>query len=99
MSAYKTDQRRVVHRGREFHFVSYDGVAADPRRGLAATPATWFLMMAGKRWSVMPQTPGQPSADLERELHEWLDLHVGSRPASAAPSPRPPRRGQASVGA
>ena len=88
MSAYKTDQRRVLHHGREYHFVSYEGVAANPRRGQAAVPPTWFLMRAGKRWFVMPQIPDQASADVDRQLHEWLDLHVGSLPASTPSAPR-----------
>jgi hypothetical protein len=78
MSAYKTNQRRVLHRGREFHFVSYEGVAANPRRGEDATPATWYLMRAGKRWSVMPQVAGQDVADLDLLLHQWLDQHLES---------------------
>ena len=88
MSAYKTDQRRVLHHGREFHFVSYEGVAANPRRGQIAAPPTWFLMRAGKRWFVMPQIPDQTSADIDRQLHEWLDLHVGSPPVSALRVPQ-----------
>ena len=84
MSGHKTDQRRVVHRGREFHFVSYDGIAANPNLGSAASPPSWFLMNGGKRWLVMPEVPDQPEADLDRELHAWLDLHVflSARPAS-----------------
>lgn len=76
MSGYKTNQRRVTHRGREFHFVSYEGVAANPRLGNAASPPTWYLMTAGKRWEVMPQVPDQTEADLDRQLHAWLDAHV-----------------------
>lgn len=85
MSAYKTEQCRVVHRGREFHFVSYEGVASNPRLGHDATPATWYLMRAGKRWAVMPQDFDQPLADLELALHAWLDAHVfgGRRRRSA----------------
>lgn len=76
MSSYKTDQCRVVHRGREFHFVSYDGAALNPQQGTAATLPTWFLMRAGKRWPVMPQVEGQPVADLEAQLHAWLDANA-----------------------
>ena len=91
MSAYKTDQRRVLHNGREFHFVSYEGVVANPRRGVVAAPPTWFLMRAGKRWFVMPQIADQAKADLDRQLHQWLDLHIGSPSASAPPAPQSER--------
>ena len=91
MSSYKTDQRRVVHRGREFHFVSYEGVAANPRLGNVATPASWFLMSAGKRWMVMPQTPDQAGPDFDLELHSWLDAHVFLG-GPAVLQPRPPAR-------
>jgi hypothetical protein len=76
MSGYKTNQRRVVHRGRQFHFVSYEGVAANPRLGSDASPPTWFLMSSGKRWAVMPQDLDQPEAELDLRLHDWLDSHV-----------------------
>ena len=76
MSVYKTEQCRGVHRGREFHFVSYEGVASNPRLGHEATPATWYLMRAGKRWAVMPQDFDLPAPELEAALHAWLDAHV-----------------------
>ena len=76
MSGYKTDQRRLLHRGREFHFVSYEGLAANARRGEPATPPTWFLMIAGKRWLVMPQVPDQSVEDLDQQLHGWLEAHA-----------------------
>jgi len=78
MSGYKTDQRRLVHRGREFHFVSYEGHLANPGRGVDAMPATWFLMNGGKRWAVMPQVPDQEAGDLETHFTTWLDQHVFS---------------------
>lgn len=76
MSGYKTDQRRLLHRGREFHFVSYEGLAANPRRSQAATAPTWCLMHAGKRWVVMEQVPDQTVDALELQLHQWLDANV-----------------------
>ncbi|MGH7586892.1 MAG: hypothetical protein ACREMH_11645 [Gemmatimonadales bacterium] len=82
MSAYKTDQRRVLHRGREFHFVSYDGVPANVRLGLEATLPTWCLMRAGKRWTVIPQLHDQADGDLEVALREWLDANVFAAKAS-----------------
>lgn len=92
MSGYKTDQRRVIHRGREFHFVSYDGVPANPRVGQAATQPTWYLMRAGKRWAVMPQVADQPETALDLALQSWLDAHVFAADGGARPSRVPPRR-------
>lgn len=72
MTSYKVEQHRVSQHGRDFHFVSYDGHPANERRGEVATPPMWYLMVAGKRWPVMPQVIGQPHADVERELVAWL---------------------------
>lgn len=76
MSSYKTNQRRVRHRGREFHFVSYEGVAANPRLGSPATQATWFLMCAGKRWDVMLEQADVSETDLDLQLSNWLDVNI-----------------------
>lgn len=76
MSSYKTEQRRIVHGGKEWHFVSYDCVLANPARGVEAAPATWYLMNGGKRWEVMSQVPGQPPEELDRCLLAWLAQHV-----------------------
>ena len=76
MSSFKTDQRHVTYRGRDFHFVSYDAEPSNERMGREATPASWFLINAGKRWLVMPHIPGQQEAALEMALHDWLDVHV-----------------------
>lgn len=76
MSAYRTEQHRVTHRGRTFHFVSYDGHPANVAKAQAATVPTWYLMAAGKRWEVMPYTPGQEPAELDRSFARWLDHHV-----------------------
>jgi hypothetical protein len=77
MSAYKTQQHHVVHRGRSFHFVSYEGHPADVKKQLAEQPPTWYLMLAGKRWAVAEQL-GEPvvPAELDRQFGEWLDEHV-----------------------
>jgi hypothetical protein len=76
MSGYKTDQHHLIHRGREFHFVSYEARDANPRTGEAAMPATWFLMSAGKRWPVMTELPDQDSKRVIAALTVWLDHHV-----------------------
>jgi hypothetical protein len=76
MSSYKTGQRRVVHRGREFHFVSYEGTPANPRNQKPATQAAWYLMCAGKRWEVIAQVGDQSDSALELALHTWLDANI-----------------------
>jgi hypothetical protein len=89
MSNYKTDQCRILYRGKEFHFVSYEGVLANPAKGEVAAPAMWYLMRAGHRHAVMPQVAGQEELDRDRQLTEWLD----SNAFVPAPPPRPaPRR-------
>ncbi len=90
MSSYKIEQRRILHRGREFHFVSYEGRIANERRGEDALPAMWYLMSEGKRQPVMPQVLGQDATDIERALVRWVDEHVFS--PVAIPAPAPPRR-------
>ena len=76
MPSYKTDQQHLLHRGRAFHFVSYEARHADPRTGAGAMPATWFLMSAGKRWPALPQVSDQDPKALITELTRWLDIHV-----------------------
>jgi len=73
MSSYKTDQRHLHHRGREFHFVSYEGRVADPKRGIEASDPTWFLVRAGKRWAAVPQVTDQGPEELDGRLTRWLD--------------------------
>ncbi|HEX2451217.1 MAG TPA: hypothetical protein VHJ69_08750 [Gemmatimonadales bacterium] len=85
MPAYKNEQHRVTHRGRDFHFVSYEGRPANDRRGEPAVAAMWYLIQAGKRWPVMPQEPGQPVEALQRALRAWLEAN-----AFTATRPFPP---------
>jgi hypothetical protein len=73
VSAYKVEQRRVHNRGRDFHFVSYDGHPANQRRGEEAAPPMWYLMGPGRRWPVMPHVAGQAEEEIERALVGWLD--------------------------
>ncbi len=79
MSGYKTEQHRLFHRGRTFHFVSYEGQPADEKRHQPETPPSWFLMLAGKRWMVGPQVAETVPAELDRQFVEWLDARVFSR--------------------
>lgn len=76
MSSYKIEQRRLSHSGRTFHFVSYEGQPANPKRDEAAVEPTWFLMGPGRRWSVMPQQATQSEEDVDRCLLAWLDEHL-----------------------
>lgn len=76
MSGYKTTQHRVLHRGREFHFVSYEGQPANVRAGTDATPAAWYLMVAGKRMAVMPELGDQEAELLTQAFTRWLDHNV-----------------------
>jgi hypothetical protein len=78
MSAYKVDQRHLFHNGREFHFVSYEGAAANPKRNEPAGTASWFLMGPGKRWEVMPQDFGAPVEDVDRSLIAWLEQNLAT---------------------
>jgi hypothetical protein len=83
LSSHKVEQRRLYHRGREFHFVSYDAQVANERRGQPAVPPMWYLMMEGKRLPVFPHTPGQELVELDDALLKWLDEQVyGSVPVA-----------------
>jgi hypothetical protein len=76
MSSYKTQQHRLVHRGRAFHFVSYEGQAADEKHQQPATPPSWYVMLGGKRWVVAPQVGDPSPAELDVAFAEWLESHV-----------------------
>ena len=76
MSRPTVEQRRLLYRGREFHFVSYDGLPANVKRLQPATLPAWWLMSAGTRWEVMPFYPGRDQAELDHAFTAWLDAHV-----------------------
>jgi hypothetical protein len=76
VSSYKIEQRRLSHRGREFHFVSYDAQVANERRGEPAIPPMWYLMNEGKRRPVLPHVPGQALGELDDALLQWVDEQV-----------------------
>lgn len=89
MGTYKVEQHRLMHHEREFHFVSYDARPANERRGEEELPQMWFLMNAGGRIPVMPQTLGQDADELEQLFHTWLEENVfagapGARNARSA---------------
>ena len=76
VSTHKVEQRRLNHRGREFHFVSYDAQVANERRGEPAIPPMWYLMNEGKRRPVLPHVPGQELLELDGALLRWIDEEV-----------------------
>jgi hypothetical protein len=76
VTRHVVEQRRLVHRGREFHFVSYDGLPANAKRAQLATAPAWWLMSGGTRWEVMPFRHGQAPQELDRQFMAWLDAKV-----------------------
>jgi hypothetical protein len=94
MSSYKTQQHHLVRQGRSFHFVSYEEHPADVKRQQPEMPAGWYLMLAGKRWMVMPEVGETVPAELEHQFAEWLEAHVFSG-APAVQSQQPPFVGAA----
>jgi len=76
MSKQTVEQVRLTHRGRSFHFVSYEGHPGSLKRSEPATDPAWFLMSAGTRWQVMPHHAGQEPGERDRLLTAWLDGHV-----------------------
>jgi hypothetical protein len=92
------EQRRLTYRGREFHFVSYDGQPANVKRGQVATAPAWWLMGAGTRWEVIPCRPGQSQEELDRLFTSWLETHVfraAGKRASRSGKTRPAARRRA----
>lgn len=76
MGGYRTDQHHVIHRGRKYHFVSYEARPANVRTGHDAEPATWCLIRAGKRWPAFPELPGQDPEEILSAFTSWLDENV-----------------------
>ena len=62
-SRYRVEQRKITHRGRSFHFVSYEGLPANKARNEPPTDAAWFLVSGGYRREVMPQQIDQDIED------------------------------------
>lgn len=80
MSSFKSEQRRLRHHGREFHFVAYEGRVANERRGETALPPMWFLMNEGHRTAVGPHLLGQGPESLDAMFVTWLEENVFSLP-------------------
>lgn len=67
-------QHFLRHRGRAFHFVAYQGDPAT--KDQPAGQSTWYLMSAGKRWSVMPEDTEHSEDQRDALLTAWLDENV-----------------------
>jgi hypothetical protein len=85
MSRHPILQLRVTHRGREFHFVSYEPIVTPANRALAPSPWTWYLMNEGKRLEVMPHAPEQTPEEIEQDLIRWLESYVYAPPVHVTP--------------
>jgi hypothetical protein len=72
LGGYKVEQRRLLYRGQEYHFVSYEGRKENAARKLEAIADAWFLMSSGRRWEVMPHQVGEDATDVDRRLVAWL---------------------------
>lgn len=89
MSAFKPQQRRLTIRGRDYHFVSYEGHPADARKQLTSAPPMWFLMVEGRRIPVFPCEPSQPLLEVDAALSVWVaDNAAGPAPAPRTAGPR-----------
>ena len=89
VASYKVEQRHLTFRGRQFHFVSYEGRPANERRGEQAEPPMWCLMNEGKRHPVMPQVLGQEPAEVDQALLTWVQEQIPA-PTPGRPLPRRP---------
>ena len=76
MGGFKNEQRRLTHRGKVFHFVSYEAQDGNAAKNLPAMPATWYLLSAGHRWPAIPLQEGHPEAETDAALAEWLESQV-----------------------
>jgi hypothetical protein len=93
MASLSTEQRRVVHRGRTFHFVSYE---AEERKGPGDRPPrgpTWYLVSSNNRWPAVPYQAGQPMDEVDALCIAWLEEAVfAPLPPAPPPAPEPPQR-------
>jgi hypothetical protein len=76
MAGFKNEQRRLDHRGRVFHFVSYEAQNGNPAKNQPAMPATWYLLSYGNRWPAIPLQEGHTEEELDGLLAEWLETNV-----------------------
>lgn len=83
MAAFRNEQRRLSHRGRDFHFVSYEAHPANPARNQQAMPDTWYLIGANRRWPAIPHVRDQAEPELLAALVAWLEAVVFADQVSA----------------
>lgn len=87
MSTFKSQQRHLSIRGRDFHFVSYEGVPANVRRGEEAQPSMWYLMVAGRRCPAFICAPEQSPEEVDGMLARWVEENVPAGDPSLEPPP------------
>lgn len=83
MAVFRHEQRRLTHRGRDFHFVSYEAHRPNPARHELAMPDTWYLVSSGNRWPAIPYVLAQPMAELDAALVAWLEAVVFASPGAS----------------
>lgn len=71
MSAFKAQQRHLTIRGRDFHFVSYEGSRGNVQRARLPYPAMWYLMVEGRRCPAFPCDPSLSLPELDAALGAW----------------------------
>ena len=84
MASFQHEQRRVTHRGRNFHFVSYEANPGNPARQQPAMPETWYLVSSNNRWPAIPRVLQQPESELVAALVAWLEQVVFTKPVAVS---------------
>jgi hypothetical protein len=84
VSTFTPQQRHLTIRGRPFHFVSYEGRPANPRREQPSYPPMWYLMVEGRRYPVLPCDPSLSLPQLDAALCAWAEDNALG-PADATP--------------
>jgi hypothetical protein len=96
MGGFKHEQRHLAHRGRTFHFISYEAQDANSARQQPAMPDTWYLVSSGRRWPAIPRHAEHADSEVDALLTAWLEAcvfgatdpaAVGAPSAWRAPSP------------
>ncbi len=89
MSAFKPQQRHLTIQGRIFHFVSYEGQAANATRNQEERPDMWYLMVEGRRCPVSPCDATQTEVEVDQFLARWAtDNAIGPAATTRSEAPR-----------
>jgi hypothetical protein len=88
VGGFKPQQHHLSIRGRDFHFVSYEGRPADLRRNLLAEPSMWYLMCAGRRWPALLCDRAQTLESVDAALRAWAEGNAVG-PVELAPLQEP----------